>query len=91
MEGWQAKPDGVVGLRMRIIMAGERSQPSNHPALAGTPPQEGNGGMSGLEPDCGDRIWPPLMLSAEFAEALKYERSRRIEVLLMPTNCARKL
>jgi hypothetical protein len=34
-EGWQAKPDGVVVLRMVPTC-------KNHPALTGTPPEEGN-------------------------------------------------
>ena len=49
MEGWQAKPDGVVRTALRITIAVALSPPSNHPALAGTPPQEGNRGDDAIK------------------------------------------
>ena len=37
LEGWQAKPDGVVVVRQQ-----KPTILKHHPALAGTPPGEGN-------------------------------------------------
>ena len=36
-EGWQAKPDGVV-----VVRKHKSTTLKHHPALAGTPPGEGN-------------------------------------------------
>ena len=36
-EGWQAKPDGVV-----VVRKHKSTTLKHHPALAGTPPREGN-------------------------------------------------
>ena len=37
LEGWQAKPDGVV-----VVKKYKSKILKHHPALAGTPPEEGN-------------------------------------------------
>jgi len=38
VEGWQAKTDGVVSGVVSTVLTFSK----NHPALKGTPPQEGN-------------------------------------------------